>query len=49
MEAGIEAMISQFDANKDGKVQKEEWLEFFGKVFDMTIEQSMAEWAHLHM
>ena len=36
-EADIEAFFATFDENNDGVVSLEEWLNFFGKLFDSVI------------
>ena len=30
----IQAFFDEFDANKDGKVSRQEWSDFYAKVFD---------------
>ena len=40
-EAKIAEFFATFDANGDGKISKEEWLGFFGKLFDSVIEQGL--------
>ena len=42
IEAKLEEFIATFDADGDGKVQLNEWLEFFGRLFDEVIASSMA-------
>ena len=42
-EAKIKEFFENFDANGDGKIQKSEWLDFFGKLFDSVIEAGMAQ------
>ena len=37
IEAKISNFLTEFDANDDGMVQKEEWLAYFGKMFDEVI------------
>ena len=34
--------METFDSNGDGKVQKHEWLSFFGSVFDKVITDGLA-------
>ena len=36
-EAKIKEFLDSFDADGDGKIQKSEWLDFFGKLFDSVI------------
>ena len=33
-EAGLDEAIAQMDTDGDGKISKDEWLAFFGKMFD---------------
>ena len=33
----IQEFFDKFDTNKDGKVQREEWVDFYSKVFDSVI------------
>ena len=40
-EAKLKEFFDTFDANNDGKVSKEEWLNFFGTFFDTVIAQSL--------
>ena len=42
-EAKIKEFFDTFDANGDGKISKEEWLDFFGKLFDSVIEAGLAQ------
>ena len=41
-EAELNQMIAQFDADGDGKVTKQEWNDFFTKIFFTTIRQTLA-------
>ena len=41
-EAKINEFFASFDADGDGKIQKSEWLNFFGSLFDSVIEQGLA-------
>ena len=41
MNAELQGMMSTFDADGDGKIQKSEWLNFFGSLFDSVIEQGL--------
>ena len=36
-EAKIKEFLDSFDTDGDGKIQKAEWLDFFGKLFDSVI------------
>ena len=40
-ETKIREFFESFDANGDGRIQKSEWLEFFGKLFDSVIEAGL--------
>ena len=40
-EAQINQFFTQFDTNHDGRIQKSEWLEFFGTMFDVAIERGL--------
>ena len=40
-EAKIGEFFATFDENGDGKISKEEWLSFFGKLFDSVVEQGL--------
>ena len=42
-EAKINEFFTSFDADGDGKIQKHEWLNFFGSLFDSVIEQGLAQ------
>lgn len=37
-EAKVDKFIQDFDSNHDGKIQRSEWLEFYGKLFDSVVE-----------
>ena len=37
----LEEFFTTFDADGDGKVQKEEWLLFFGKIFDDFVSKQL--------
>ena len=41
-EAKINEFFASFDENGDGKIQKSEWLNFFGQLFDSIMEQQIA-------
>ena len=43
-EAKINEFFASFDADGDGKIQKSEWLNFFGSLFDSVIEQGLNQW-----
>ena len=43
IESKLEEFVQTFDADGDGKVQLNEWLEFFGRLFDEVIASSMAQ------
>ena len=36
-EAKIKEFLDSFDTDGDGKIQREEWLTFFGNLFDSVI------------
>ena len=38
-EAQVEEFFTTFDANQDGKIQVEEWMSFFGKLYDAEYER----------
>ena len=40
-DADVDAFFSTFDANNDGVVSREEWLGFFGKLFDEVIRKGL--------
>ena len=40
-EAKIKEFLESFDADGDGKIQKEEWLAFFGNHFDSVIASGL--------
>ena len=42
-EAEINQFISTFDTDGDGKVSKDEWLTFFGNMFDNVIAQGLTQ------
>ena len=42
MEAKIDEFLSTFDQNNDGVVSKQEWLDFFGNLFDAVIAQGLS-------
>ena len=42
-EAKIKEFLDSFDANGDGKIQKSEWLAFFGNLFDSVIEAGLSQ------
>ena len=41
-ESDINDFIATFDTDGDGKVSRQEWLTFFGNMFDQVIAQGMA-------
>ena len=41
--AKVQEFIDNFDQDGDGKVQKSEWLQFFGAMFDSVIATAMAQ------
>ena len=41
-DADIDTFFQTFDANNDGVVSKEEWLNFFGNLFDEVIKKGIA-------
>ena len=41
-EAQLAEFFTQFDANNDGKVSKDEWINFFGKMFDEAMAPIIA-------
>ena len=42
-EAQIQEFFASFDADGDGKIQKAEWLNFFGQLFDSVISQGLTQ------
>ena len=38
----IDEFFKSFDENGDGFIQREEWLNFFGKLFDSVIDKGLA-------
>ena len=42
MEAKIDEFLNTFDSNNDGVVSKQEWLDFFGNLFDAVIAQGLS-------
>ena len=40
-DADIDTFFQTFDANNDGVVSKEEWLTFFGNLFDEVIKKGI--------
>ena len=40
-DADIDSFFATFDANNDGVVSKEEWLAFFGNLFDEVIKKGL--------
>ena len=46
MEAKIDEFLNTFDANNDGVVSKQEWLDFFGNLFDAVISQGLSSWSN---
>ena len=42
-EAKIKEFLDSFDADGDGKIQKEEWLAFFGNLFDSVIAAGLSQ------
>ena len=45
-QAKIDEFFAQFDENNDGKIQRQEWIDFFGRLFDAVIAQGLdgAQW-----
>ena len=41
-DADIDTFFATFDANNDGVVSKEEWLTFFGNLFDEVIKKGLS-------
>ena len=37
----MDPVFNKIDSDKDGKVSKEEWLTFFGNVFDAQVAASL--------
>ena len=37
----IEAFFSSFDKNRDNVISKQEWLDFYGRLFDNIIEDGL--------
>ena len=37
----IKELFATFDANKDGVISKEEWVTFFGDVFDKVLTEGL--------
>ena len=42
-DSDINDFIATFDTDGDGKVSRDEWLTFFGNMFDQVIAQGMAQ------
>lgn len=42
-EAKIQEFFDTFDEDKSGTIEKEEFLNFFGKLFDSVIQKGLAE------
>ena len=40
-DAKIKEFLDSFDADGDGKIQKSEWLQFFGNLFDSVIQAGL--------
>ena len=40
-EEKINEFIATFDQDNDGKIQQQEWLDFFGRLFDSLIPQGI--------
>ena len=40
-EKKIQEFLSSFDTDGDGKIQKAEWLSFFGQLFDSVIQAGL--------
>ena len=40
-EQKINELISRFDADGDGNISKDEWLNFFGSLYDALVEEAM--------
>ena len=36
-DAQVDKYIKSYDVDGDGKIQRAEWLEFYGKVFDQVL------------
>jgi len=39
IEAQVDEFFATFDANQDGKIQVDEWMSFFGKLYDVEYEK----------
>ena len=37
----INQLFDTFDSNKDGVISKDEWITFFGQVFDTVLAQGL--------
>ena len=42
-EKKIKEFLDSFDTDGDGKIQKSEWLAFFGQLFDSVIEAGLSQ------
>ena len=42
-EAKIKEFLDSFDTDGDGKIQKAEWLAFFGQLFDSVISAGLGQ------
>ena len=40
-QAKIDEFFAQFDENNDGRIQRQEWIDFFGRLFDAVIAQGL--------
>ena len=41
-ETKVDEFIKNFDSNGDGKIQRSEWLEFYGSLFDRVVESGFS-------
>ena len=41
--AKINEFLASFDTDGDGKIQKAEWLQFFGNLFDSVIAAGLSQ------
>ena len=51
MNAELQGMMSTFDVDGDGKIQKSEWLGKMGEIFDAAVAAGLqakaSQWLHL--